>query len=252
MRLKFLWRAIKGRFRDQKCEVRALLSALAPTDVAVDVGCNKGSYLYWLSRAVPRGRVIAFEPQPLLAAYLKQICTVIGLGNVRIEASGVSDKPGQLTLYIPGESDSPAASFEQVIARTEQCRAVDVPVVTLDEYFEGLVGRIGAVKIDVEGHELAVLRGAAGVLSQHHPVVVLECEARHLTNATVLDVVHYVESLGYQGSFIRRGTLHPVSEFAPEVHQKNEGERYWDSKDYCNNFVFFPINSDKKLSGKGE
>jgi FkbM family methyltransferase len=242
MKLKFLWRAVKGRFRDQKCEIRALVSALAPTDVAVDVGCNKGSYLYWLSRAVPRGRVIAFEPQPLLATYLKKVTAATGLGNVRVEASGVSDKPGRLTLYIPGESDSPAASFEQVVARSEQCRAVDVPVVTLDEYFAALEGRIGAIKIDVEGHELAVLRGAAGVLARHKPVVVLECEARHLTNATVLDVVRYVENLGYRGFFIQRGKLQPVSGFDPDIHQRSEGERYWDSKDYCNNFVFLPNN----------
>lgn len=245
MRLKFLWRAIKGRFRDQKCEIRALVSALAPTDVAVDVGCNKGSYLYWLSRAVPRGRVVAFEPQPLLAAYLKKICVATGLGNVRVEASGVSDIRGQLTLHIPGESDSPAASFEQVVAKSEKCREVDVPVVTLDEYFEGLEGRIGAIKIDVEGHELAVLRGAKGILSRYKPAVVLECEARHLTNATVLDVVHYVENLGYQGWFIQHGKLRPVSEFDPEDHQKCAGERFWDSKNYCNNFVFF-ANPEKQ------
>lgn len=240
MKLRFIWRALKGRFRDQKCEVRALLYALAPDDVAVDVGCNKGSYLFWLSRAVPRGRVVAFEPQPVLAAYLKEVCAKTGLRNVRVEASGVSDTRGQLTLYIPGESDSPAASFEQVIARNEPCRTVDVPVVTLDEYFVGLEGRIGAVKIDVEGHELAVLRGAAGILSRYKPVVVLECETRHLTGATVLDVVRYVEQLGYQGSFIQRGNLHPVSGFDPEIHQKSAGERFWDSKDYCNNFVFVP------------
>jgi len=239
MKLKFMWRAIKGRFRDQKCEIRALVSTLAPTDMAVDVGCNKGSYLYWLSRAVPRGRVVAFEPQPQLAAYLKKVCKATGLGNVRVEASGVSDKPGQLTLYIPGESDSPAASFEEVVAKSERCRVVDVPVVTLDEYFDGFEGRIGAIKIDVEGHELAVLRGATGVLSRHKPVVVLECEARHLTNATVLDVVRYVEDLGYDGSFIQRGKLYPVAGFNPEIHQKSDGERFWDSKDYCNNFVFF-------------
>jgi FkbM family methyltransferase len=238
MKLRFLWRAVKGRFRDQKCEVRALVSLLAPTDVAVDIGCNKGSYLYWLSRAVPSGRVVAFEPQPLLATYLKQVCSAIGLGNVRIEASGVSDKCGRLTLYIPGESDSPAASFEQVVANNEPCRVVEVPVVTLDDYFDGCAERIGAVKIDVEGHELAVLRGAEGILSRHKPVVVLECETRHLTNATVLDVVRYVEDLGYEGTFIQRGKLRPVSEFDPEVHQNSEGERFWDSKDYCNNFVF--------------
>jgi len=240
MKLKFLWRAVKNRFRDQKCEIEALVSSLAPSDIALDVGCNKGSYLYWLSRAVPSGKVIAFEPQPILAAYLKQVCTAIGLENVSVEAAGVSDKRGQLTLYIPGESDSPAASFEQVVAKNEKCRVVDVPVVTLDEYFEGIAGRIGAIKIDVEGHELAVLRGAEGILTRHKPVVVLECEVRHLTDATVLDVVRFVERLGYNGSFIQRGKLHPVSEFDPEVHQKSEGERYWNSKDYCNNFVFVP------------
>ena len=238
MKLKFLWRAIKCRFRDQSCEIDALINALLPGDVAVDVGCNKGSYLYWLSRSVPRGRVFAFEPQPLLADYLKRVTRALRMDNVCVEGSGVSDKPGRLTLYIPGESDSPAASFEEVITRSEKCRVVEVPVTTLDEYFEGVEGRIGAIKIDVEGHELAVLRGAKGILSRHKPVVVLECETRHLTGATVLDVVAYLEQIGYDCSFVQRGRVRPVAEFDPAVHQKCEGERFWDAKDYCNNFIF--------------
>lgn len=240
MKLKYLWRALKARFRDQKCEINALVCALKPDDIAIDVGCNKGSYLYWLSRAVPNGTVYAFEPQPILSDYLNRVCDSINMRNVSIESSGVSNERGKLTLYIPGNSDSPAASFEQIVTKTEKCRAVDVPVVTLDEYFEKIYGSIGAIKIDVEGHEFAVLKGAKGILAKYKPVVVLECEARHLTNTTVQDIIRYVEGFGYDGLFVKRGNLHPVSEFTPDIHQRKVGERYWDSKDYCNNFVFLP------------
>jgi hypothetical protein len=52
------------------------------------------------------------------------------------------------------------------------------------------------------------------------------------------DVFSYLNSLGYQGSFVCRNRLRPLSEFDAAVHQRQDGERFWKSKDYCNNFVF--------------
>lgn len=237
MILRFLWRAFKARYRDEKAEISALIAAIAPGDLAVDVGTNKGSYLYWLSRAAAHGKVVAFEPQPRLAEYLRAACTATGISNITVEAAGVSDSIGQLVLHVPGDSDSPSASFEQAVAAREQCRKIEVPVYTLDDYFSTRKSRIAAIKIDVEGHELAVLRGAQKILTQDAPCLVLESESRHITQGTVLDVLEYVRSTGYDGHFVQHGRLRPLSEFDPKIHQKTEGDRFWDAKDYCNNFV---------------
>ncbi len=235
--VRFLWRAYRARFRDQRAEIRELQSSIQPGDIAVDVGAHKGSYLYWLSRAAAPGRVFAFEPQPMLAEYLRTQCAAAGLKNVVVEAAGVSDHSGHLTLHVPSQTVSQGASFEGAILEQSECRSYSVPVVTLDEYFQSRAQRIAAIKIDAEGHEFSVLRGAQKILTQDAPCLTVECEARHLKQRSVSDVLQYLESLGFQGSFVHRGQLRPIAEFDPQTHQKVTSEQFWGEKDYCNNFV---------------
>lgn len=237
-KIEFLYRGFKAQYRDQRAEIKSLVSGLAQDDIAVDVGANKGAYLRALSRAVPRGRVVAFEPQPALANYLRQICKEVGFDNVLVECAGVSSKAGETTLYIPGGGEtSPGASLEAAIEARQACRHIQVPVLTLDDYFSSQSRHIGALKIDVEGHESAVLEGATRLIRQHAPTIVVECENRHLSSGTVYDVIEFLRSLDYDGCFVQRHALMPLSEFKLEVHQRTAGERYWDAPDYCNNFV---------------
>lgn len=235
--MRFLWRAYRARFRDQRTEIHELRSSIQPGDIAVDVGAHKGSYLYWLSQAASRGKVFAFEPQPTLAEYLRTQCAAARLTNVVVEAAGVSDHSGHLTLHVPSETVSQGASFEGAILAQAECRSYSVPVVTLDDYFQSRTQRIAAIKIDVEGHEFAVLRGAQKILTQDAPCLILECETRHLKQRTVSDVLQYLESLGFQGGFVHCGQLRPIAEFDPQIHQRATTERFWGEKDYCNNFV---------------
>lgn len=237
MKLRFLHRAYKARFRDQGTEIRALTGALGRSDVGVDVGANKGSYLLWLSRAASRGRVVAFEPQPGLAAYLARVCEKLGLANVEVEACGVSNAPGSAMLHMPGGAESPGASFESATSALPLTRSIEVPLVTLDGHFAGESRRIAAMKIDVEGHELSVLQGGVGVLREHGPLLVVECEDRHSGAGHVSVVLDFLRSMSYDGHFVHRSRLVPISEFRPEVHQRQIGENFERSKDYCNNFV---------------
>ncbi len=235
---RFCWRAARARWRDQRAEIAALVAAIRPGDAAVDVGANKGSYLPWLSRAAGPGRVVAFEPQPALAEYLSRACRAAGLSNVTVEAAGVSERGGSLVLRVPGAGGpSPGASFEPAVAAPSVGRDVAVPVVSLDEYFRDEPSRIAAVKMDVEGHELAVLRGADEVLRKHAPLVVFECEARHAGEEGLKAALAIFAARGYEGSFVSRGRLVPVERFDPAVHQKRSEGRFWDAPGYCNNFV---------------
>lgn len=244
MSLRFLIRGLKARYRDHRAELGALVAALRPGEVAIDVGANKGSFLPALARAVgPRGSVVAFEPQPDLVELLRRERPA----NAIIEACGVSDRAGRLRLAIPLGRDgaataSPGASFAPEVARRERCRTIEVPVVVLDERFADEPRRIGAIKIDVEGHELAVLRGAERIVERHRPTIVCECEARHLSDgaAGVAAVLEWFRSRGYAGSFVRRGRRHPIDRFEIARDQPTEGDRHWDRPDYCNNFVFTP------------
>jgi FkbM family methyltransferase len=239
MKWRFIYRGLKARYRDQHQEIFALIKNIRSDAIAVDVGANKGSYLWSLSRSVPDGKVFAFEPQPILADYLKNACGAAGLRNVTIVQKGVSNISGILRLAIPGGSDtSPGASFEDAVKNRGGCKFIDVATITLDEFFHQEKGLIGALKVDVEGHELSVLKGATKILQRHKPVVLCEAEQRHLSTGKVENLFEFMLAAGYTGSFVEKGVLKPISEFSPEIHQNQTGERFWDQKSYCNNFIF--------------
>ena len=238
MNLRFIYRNLKARFRDQHQEIKALRAHIRPGDVVVDCGANKGSYVWTLSRAVGRhGKVIAFEPQRKLAGYLRQMVSSCAMTNVHVEEKGISDHSGRMQLLVPGGDTSPSASLEQSLMQRESCATYPVEVVTLDEYFAKREHKINAIKIDVEGHEFSVLQGARKILEQDAPLLVFECEQRHLSGTSVGEILAWLRAIGYDGWFIRCGKLLPISEFDIEQHQKRQGERFWDAPDYCNNFI---------------
>jgi FkbM family methyltransferase len=238
---RFIHRGLKTRYLDHRAELTALLAGLSPADVAVDVGAHKGSFVWSLSRAVPKGRVVAFEPQPYLAGYLRHACTAARLHNVVVEAAGVSDRRGTAALsVIDSGTHSHGASFEAALAERERCRVIDVPTVALDDYFRDSEGHIGAIKIDAEGHELAVLKGAAGIVAAHRPTILCESEERHKAGGTVAPVLAFMIAQNYSGYFFDRSALRPAAEFDPRVHQPQGQGRFWEAPGYCNSFLFTP------------
>jgi FkbM family methyltransferase len=244
MDARLTWRAWKTRWRDQRCEIAALHTALQDGGVALDVGANKGSYLYWLAKWSHNAQAVGFEPQKALADYLVQAMNRAGFSNTRIERMALSDQIGEAALYIPGQSDSPGASLEHCVGQKTDCREERVRMTTLDAYARAnLKGPVRALKIDVEGHEWAVLKGAINTLKQDHPVLVVECEERHLSaGVSVRDVIDWTCSLGYRASVCTPlGQEIDAAQYHPSIHQKSEGLRFWDAKDYCNNFIFRPL-----------
>ena len=244
MDIKLAWRAWKTRYRDQVFELRAIREALRHGGVALDVGANKGSYLYSMARWAGASPVVAFEPQSQLAAYLADACRRSGLRNVTIEYLALSNQQGELELFVPGNSHSPGASLEASIADKTDCHKETVKVTTLDAYAaEKLHVPVRVIKIDVEGHELSVLQGALALIRRDKPLLVIECEGRHLpAGKTVRDFITLVQSLGYSATLAMPGIGElPAAEFCEALHQRQAGERFWDAKDYYNNFIFRPI-----------
>ena len=234
--VRFRIRVLRARLRDQRAELTTIWRHLRPGDIACDIGANKGSFIYWLSRWVRDGRVVAFEPQPELARGLSSICRAIGLANVTVEAKAVHLHAGEQTLYVPTDHQ-PGASLMKGPMEAENLTTLTVPVVALDEYFNDS-DRVTLLKIDVEGAELGLLRGAERILRRQAPLLVFECENRHLAPGSVEEVFSYLAGLGYVGSFICRNQVLPISQFDPAIHQRQHGPYFWKSKDYCNNFIF--------------
>jgi FkbM family methyltransferase len=234
--LRFRTRALKARFRDARAEFAVIRRHVRPGDIVCDIGANKGSFIYWLSVWVGEGRVVAFEPQPALASALADVCRAVGLGNVAVEAKAVFSRAGEQELFLP-TGHQPGASLNAHAVQGERFTTLSVPTIALDDYFTDQ-DRITLLKIDVEGAELDVLRGAERILRQHAPLLVFECENRHLASGQVEDVFAWLGRFGYQGSFIRHHQLVPLAQFDATLHQRADGDWFWKSPDYCNNFVF--------------
>lgn len=233
--IRFRIRALKALL-DHRVEFVAIWRHLRPGDIACDIGANKGSFIYWLSWWVRTGRVVAFEPQPQLARYLLSICRVIGLGNVTVEARAVYSHSGHRDLFLPAGHE-PGASLTRLASEAKSFATLSVPVVALDDYFNEN-DRVALLKIDVEGAELELLRGGEQILRRQAPLLIFECENRHLAPGNVEEVFAYLAGLGYEGSFVCRNRLLPISQFDASVHQRQDGEWFWKSRDYCNNFIF--------------
>jgi FkbM family methyltransferase len=235
MRARFLWRALRARWRDQRNELSAIRKHIKSGDIVCDVGAHKGSYTYWLSRWVGNaGQVLAFEPQPSLAAYLRNVAPS---HNVIIEEKALWSETGARDLFVP-RLNSPGASLVAAVAAPDGMR-LKVPVVALDDYL--MHGkRVSLLKIDAEGAELAIFRGAQRVLDESRPLLVFECENRHLPRGSLEDVFAFLAEAGYEGFFFAPDGMQPLSVFNAAIHQSQSGPRFWDKSDYCNNFLFRP------------
>ena len=116
-KLRYLYRAYRYRYRVDPSELRFVCSRLRAGQVAVDIGCHKGAYTYWMRRRVgPSGSVFAFEPQPRQVTYLRDVFSAMRYDNVAIVPQAVSDATGRLPLYESPDSTH-AASLE---ARSEE------------------------------------------------------------------------------------------------------------------------------------
>jgi FkbM family methyltransferase len=259
-RLRYLYRACRYRLRVDPAELRFVIDSLRPGQVAVDIGCHKGAYTYWMRRSVgPSGAVYAFEPQPGQVAYLREAFSAMRYDNVEIVPLAVSDRCGEMPLYVPAigartheaslelsvgarnDSGPRNNGFHTVAApqTTPTYGTLHVNVTTLDDFFAGRPHGPNFVKIDVEGHELAVLQGATRTLKQHRPAILVECEARHRPDHDVWPVFDFLESLGYTGSFFSNRTRRPLVEFDPAVHQRLDlANPEWLPRGYVNNFAF--------------
>jgi FkbM family methyltransferase len=206
---------------------------------AVDVGANRGVYTSWMAKRADR--VDAFEPQPALAKYISDA----HLRHVHVHETALSDHPGVARLLVPGDdglariaSSDPndavsAAAETELGVRTE----LGVTLRTLDSF--GLTD-VGFLKIDAEGHELAVLRGASETIRASRPVVFIESEARHAPGApgTIIDLMR--EGYGYgKAAFVRRWALMDIEGFDVQRDQTAFLPDFM-SPDYVSNFVFWP------------
>lgn len=147
---------------------RVLPRLVRPEPVFFDVGANVGTFASMLLTEFPQATVHAFEPHPRNYARLQSLGT--RYNRVKCHNVALGDAEGTATLYdrADGDGSSHASLHESVISELHGQGVVEVGVrvVTLDTIAEEQgVDYVDYLKIDTEGHELAVLKGAARLLA---------------------------------------------------------------------------------------
>jgi FkbM family methyltransferase len=145
---------------------------LRPGDTVLDVGSNYGLVAIVAGRLVgPTGLVHAFEPQPRLAEMIRSSKEANGLGQVNVHTVALSESDGTLDLFVPIHHSGGSSLGG---AQGSDHEKIPVEVRRASEYLEHLgVAAVRLMKIDVEGHEAQVFRGASEFFESHPPDVVL-------------------------------------------------------------------------------
>jgi FkbM family methyltransferase len=162
--------------------MRAFARLIRSGDTVIELGAHIGYIsLYFAHLVGPGGRVFVFEPSPDNLPYTRQ-----NLGarpEITLVEQAASDKAGTATFFVEqltGQNSTLVENyslFEENRERAfsgESYRTIEVPTTTLDLFVAGNGVRPDFIKIDVEGAELACLRGSAETLRQHRPKLMVE------------------------------------------------------------------------------
>lgn len=234
LRYKIHYRGLYNWFRGER-ELRLMKHVCQKDRIALDIGANLGIFSYFLRRH--SRRCMAFEPNPDMVSILR---TTYG-NDIDIFPFALSDVAKEIALSIPvinGVEDNGRATIEaendldghKLVTREISCKRLDD--LNLDP--------VGFIKIDVEGHEEAVLLGGATLLERDRPTALIEIEERHKSGA-IDTITERMNGLGYRGFFLLNGRLRSIDQFELAVHQRpNDVGDFGivSGATYINNFLF--------------
>ncbi|MBG9377134.1 FkbM family methyltransferase [Panacibacter sp. DH6] len=158
----------------EQAELTFVQKVLKPGDTFFDIGSNMGFFaLYAAQITGANGKVYAFEPTPVIYKRLTENISENNFSNVQAENIGLSDAKGFLKLFIAEAGKDGWNSFAK---EKEGQQSIEVPVNTLDHYVESNnvdTAKIRFIKIDVEGWEIPVVRGALKTINAHDDIILM-------------------------------------------------------------------------------
>ena len=195
----------KYRRADKKgeAELRLLPFLVDKNKYSIDIGANMGLYTYFLSKLSKK--VYAFEPHKKLTKFLEKATK----NNVTVMNCAVSNNEGEKAFYIPlakGRKLLNIASLEKNSINQPHYVEETTKTILLDTL---KLDNIGFIKIDVEGHELAVLEGAKKTIEKFRPVMLIEVLTK---NGKILDtdVAIFMRQYNYEVFCLKDNLLHLV------------------------------------------
>jgi FkbM family methyltransferase len=158
--------------------------------VVLDVGANIGLVAIPVARRLPESKIYAFEPHPTNTLRLVENIELNRISNVEVVRAAASSFEGTVAM----------AESSPMMHSVKSTGSLRVACITLDAFIVNGGLRVDLIKIDVEGHELEVLKGAMSLLQTQHPAVVCEVDDRHLKRmgTSAADLRHFLNRLGYR------------------------------------------------------
>jgi FkbM family methyltransferase len=204
---------VTGSFED--AEAQFLIRYLRPGMTVLDLGAHHGFYTLLSSKCVgPDGRVIAFEPSPREGVRLRTHVRLNKCRNVSIESVALGSTNGTAKLFLVDGQEDWCNSLRPPAVQAST-RVVTVDVISLDHYLSRAeLGSIDFIKLDVEGAELEVLKGARTLLhSEKRPVFLAEIyDIRTAAwGYRAHEIVQMLKSCGYSWFWLGgEGRLKPI------------------------------------------
>lgn len=192
----------------------------------VDIGANIGTYTVIASVAMGgTGTVISFEPEFSNHSILSDTMKLNKCSNVRLVQMALSDEIGDGWLKLT-QGPNPGEHALSVDGQAEGTQAITLS--TLDHFLSGEgVSTCDLIKLDVEGVELKVLKGATNTLtSTPHPVLIIEVSDENLQDygSTTSELFRYMQDMGYRPFSYKNNSLIPYTNAGEWIH--------------CENFIF--------------
>lgn len=170
--------------------------------IVLDIGANVGCHTLTMARlAGATGRVFAFEPMPWARAKLEKNLSLNSFSNVRVVKLGLSDTPGVASVHF---RSSWSLNGAENVEAPESTAATTIEFVRLDDYVAAeKIRGVDFVKLDVDGYEPKVLRGARKTLADYRPTLLMELARypREAQDDTIEAMLSLLAELGY--SFFR-------------------------------------------------
>ncbi|MGG0260156.1 FkbM family methyltransferase [Bacillus mycoides] len=184
-------------------DTNILKNLISKDNTVLDIGANFGWYTSIFSKLVgTHGQVHSFEPFLGTFYELMANTSLNELSNIRLNNLAVSDFNGISTLYYPTGSGSMLSSLQKIPDVTEEFIPFECTVTTLDEYVKSQeIKQVDFIKIDAEGAELPILRGATSILDQRNkPTLLIECVEKFANSFgyQLKDVHEFLENYDYQ------------------------------------------------------
>lgn len=190
-----------------------LMSLAKKGDIVLDIGTNYGTTILQFAQQVgAEGKCYGFEPDPTNYQICQRLLSFNQFKTIQVENIGLGNEKGAFTLVVDTPSNR---GGNRISANAAGKEAVTVQVEILDEWMEKKqISSVQLIKIDVEGFEMNVLKGAVHTIEKFHPLFFVELDDNNLKlqKSSAREVVEFFTRLNYQVTVAETGQI-VTSEF---------------------------------------